>query len=98
MDSSSGDMGDRASSLAFQHAGNETKEHIGHLFDFRDTLTKMRPFLKALLPLLQGWLASLLAEVEEAGGSWYLFLPPSFPKELGDNYGLIYTYHLPQIG
>ena len=55
-------------------------------------------FRQVALPLLQGWLASLLAEVEEAGGSWYLFFPPSFPKELGDNYGLIYTYHLPQIG
>lgn len=76
---------------------NETKEHIDHLSDFRDASTKMRPLLKALQAsgsTIVAGVADFLAEVEEAGGSWYLF----FPKELGNNYGLIYPYHLPQIG
>lgn len=58
---------------------NETKEEIDRLLDFRDSLTKMMPLLKALqssgssvLPV-----ADFLGEAEEPGGSWYL----SFPKK-----------------
>lgn len=60
---------------------NETKEHIDHLLDFRDTLTKMCPFLKALQAsgsTLVAGVADFFAEVEEAGGSWYLCFPKKF--------------------
>lgn len=49
---------------------NETKEHIDHLLDFRDTLTKMCPFLKALQAsgsTIVAGVADFFAEVEEAG-------------------------------
>lgn len=54
---------------------NESKEQIDRLLDFRDMLTKMCPFLKALQASGSTVVAvtDFLAEVEEAGGSWYLF-------------------------
>jgi len=56
---------------------NESKEQIDHLLAFRDMLTKMCPFLKALQASGSTVVVvtDFLAEVEEAGGSWYLFFP-----------------------
>ncbi len=54
----------------------------------------MCPFLKALQAsgsTIVAGVTDFLAEVEETGGSWYLFFfQKSVPKELGDNYGLIW--------
>ena len=59
---------------------NESKEQIDHLLDFRGMLTKMCTFFKALQASGSTVVAvtDFLAEVEEAGGSWYLFFPKKF--------------------